>query len=74
MCAARPGEAGTELETRESELVQHNRREAAQCHRQHAAVENRDADERQAEQDEVDGYAQDFRTRDWRRAIDGERR
>ena len=52
------GEAGAELEARECQLVDRDRSEPRQRHRERVMVENRDAEERQSEQNEIDRNAE----------------
>ncbi len=55
---AEAGEAGAEFETGKEELVEGDRREPAKRDLQCLVVEDRDAKQRQAEQDEIDRNAE----------------
>ena len=60
MCSARPARPVPELEAREGELVDDDGGEAGQRHLQRVVVEQRDAQQRQREQDEIDGDAEEI--------------
>ena len=55
------GQAGAVLEAGEAELVERDGGEAGQRHLQRVVVEERDAEQRQREQDEVDRDAQEVK-------------
>ena len=59
MChvVAEAGQARTVLETREDQFVDDNRAEPGQRDRQRVMMEQCDPEQRQREQDEVDGYS-----------------
>jgi hypothetical protein len=54
------GDAVTGLEAGDRDLVQHNHRQTAQRHLQHMVMEQRHAEQRRREQDEVHGIAEKF--------------
>ena len=59
MCSARPPRPGAELEAGEAELVDDDGGEPGQRHLQRVVVEEGDAQQRQREQDEIDGNAEE---------------
>ncbi|TPW03847.1 MAG: hypothetical protein FD124_2858 [Alphaproteobacteria bacterium] len=58
-------DAGPVIESRHEELVRDNRREAGQRNRQHAMMQERYADERRAEQEELKRNAEDHDPRSY---------
>ncbi len=55
---AETGQAAAEFEAGERDLVEHDREQAPECDLERAMVKQRDAGERQPEQDEIDRDAE----------------
>ena len=68
------GKARAGLEAGEHELVDDDRGEPDQRDRERVVVEQRDAEQRQREQDEIDGDAEELGHRSGGRGIGAERR